>query len=83
MLQIGSDSQYNISDELLSNIKFIKQKEMYQGATKLEQLVDSDPHPLNPHIVKVMINNTSTITITYCIMGNFELLYLQKFWKSI
>ena len=55
---------------------------MYQGVTKLEQLVDSDPHPLDPHIVKVMIYN-SNITITYCITGNFELLHLQKFWKSI
>ena len=47
--RLGSDGQYKytiISDELLSNLKSTKQKEMYQEVTKPEQLLDSDPHPL-------------------------------------
>ena len=50
----GPDGQYkrrttSMLDELLSQLKSTERKEIHQGGTKREQLVDSDPHSLCPY----------------------------------
>ena len=53
---------------------------MYQEVSKLEQLIDSNPHSLGPHIVKVVIYNVN-ITITYCMIGIFLIVAFTKILK--
>ena len=53
--RISASVEVPLPEEILAQLKSTEWKERYQGVTKLEQLVDSDPQSLRPHIVKVKI----------------------------
>ena len=53
--RVSTNTDVPLPEELMSQLKSTEWKERYQAVTKLEQLIDSDPQSLGPHIVKVKI----------------------------
>jgi len=61
-----------LPEELLNKLKSTEWKERHQGVTDLEQLIDSNPQALGPHIVKVQtlrISRLHTKVIYFIFVG--------------
>jgi len=51
--RVSANAEMPLPEELLCRLRSTEWKERYQGVTELEQLIDTGPQSLGPHIVKV------------------------------